>query len=236
MENLKHYLRIISKEVKESFIDNKYIILAITLLFLITTILGFFFAADLQNFMKPVVKTFEHRISSGQVTLTTHSLYYNNLLVTLRIYEGSFLMGVAGILEIIINALLIGHYGALCYMQGKLILYILLILPHGIFEIPALIISSSGGFVMLEFLILFLKNLISPDYSYTDVFDPIYNSDKISFIETVKMSWRKNGKMFKQSLILLLVAIILLMIAAFIEANITQPLALLIYKYFIGIL
>lgn len=234
MTNIKNYLKIMGKEVKAAFTENKYIILIVAAIFIITALIGFFFAANLQTLMNPVVQTFQQRISSGQVTLTTHSLYYNNVIATLTIYCGSLLMGVFGILAIIVNALLIGFYAAIYNAHNQIILYLLLILPHGIFEIPALVIASSGGFVMLAFIIKFLINLISPDYTYTEIFDPVYNQDKITLKETLKMSWRKNGKMFKQSIILLIVAVVLLMIAAFVEANITKPLAFTIFKYFFG--
>ena len=230
MENVKHYLGIISSEIKEAFTENKYIILIITAIFIITAFIGFFFAQNL-HFMTPVVNNFQHRITSGQVQLTTNSLYVNNLKATLTIFLGSFLMGVVGILAIIINALLIGLYAAVYAAHGKILLYFLLIIPHGIFEIPALIIASSAGFGMLVFVILFLKNLVSPDYTYAKIFDPLYNLDKISTTETIKMSWRKNGLKFKQSLILLVISAILLIIAACIEANITKPLAFIIYGF-----
>lgn len=43
MENVKHYLGIISSEIKEAFTENKYIILIITAIFIITAFIGFFF-------------------------------------------------------------------------------------------------------------------------------------------------------------------------------------------------
>src|SRR5574344_157806 len=103
MENVKHHLGIISSEIKEEFTENKYITLIITAIFIITAFIGFFFAQNL-HFMTPVVNNFQHPITSGQVQLTTNSLYVNNLKATLTIFLGSFLMGVVGILAIIINA------------------------------------------------------------------------------------------------------------------------------------
>lgn len=215
----------IKTQIKESFAQNKGIILTVAAIFIITFIIGFLFIDYLQAYIKPVVNMFQERISSGQVQLTTNSLYINNLQSTLLIFLGSFLLGIMGIIAIITNALLIGYFAAIYYANGQMLTYILLIVPHGIFEIPSLIFASSAGFITLKFLINFLKNLISPDYQYTDIFDPIYNQDKIDTKEIIKMSWRKNSKTLKQAMIILIISIILLLIAAFIEANITQQLA-----------
>ena len=215
----------ITKEIKKAFKENKTIILTISAIFIISFIIGFLLIDYIQAYITPVVNTFQERIQTGQVQLTTNSLYINNLQATLIIFLGSFLLGIFGIIAIITNALLIGYFAALYSTNGQTLVFILLIIPHGIFEIPSLILASSAGLITLKFLINFLKNLISPDYQYTEIFDPIYNLDKISTKDTIKMSWRKNSKTLKQAMIILIISIILLLIAAFIEANITQQLA-----------
>ena len=203
----------------------KGIIITISAIFIISFILGFLFTDYLQAYMTPVVNAFQQKVQSGQVQLTTNSLYLNNLQATLTIFAGSFLLGILGIISIITNALLIGYFAALYYVNGQTLAFILLIIPHGIFEIPSLVLASAAGLITLKFLINFLKNLISPDYQYAEIFDPIYNLDKINTKETIKMSWRKNSKTLKQAMIILLISIVLLLIAAFIEANITKPFA-----------
>lgn len=211
--------------IKDAFIDNKKIILTVTIIFVASLIIGFLFIDYLKVYMNPVVNIFQQKIQSGQVQLTTSSLYLNNLQSSLLIFIGSFLLGVFGILALIVNALLIGYFGAIYYLNGNFSVFLLLLLPHGIFELTSLILASSAGFITLKFLINFIRNLISPDYSYSDIFDPIYNLDKISNVDKIKMSWRKNSKTLKQAIIILIISIILLLIAAFIEANITKQLA-----------
>ncbi len=225
------YLTIITENIKEAFSQNKTIILTITTIFILSFIIGFLFSDYLSQIISPVVQAFQQKVQSGQVELTTNSLYLNNIQATLTIYAGSLLLGILGIISIIINALLIGHYAAIYYANNQTLMFILLIVPHGIFEIPSLIIASAAGFTTLKFIIKFIKNLLSPDYSYTEIFDPIYNLDKIGVKETILMSWRKNAKVLKQAIILLIISIILLLIAAFIEANITKQLASFILNF-----
>ena len=49
------------------------------------------------------------------------------------------------------NAMLVGLFAAVYVNEGKsLLVYLCVILPHGIFEIPALILALSCGFYLCE--------------------------------------------------------------------------------------
>lgn len=234
MMPLVDYAKMIGQDLKFAFIDNKYLLLIATLLFVIPMFAGYFFADNLAAYMQPTVQNFQQNIADGTVTLTTGSLFVNNLSVAFIIFIGSALFAIFGAFILLNNGLFMGFFGT----SLPLIPYVALILPHGIFEIPAIIISCCGGFVMLSFVLHFIKNLIWPDYSCTDVFDPIYNKDKISFADKITMSFKKNGIKLKQSLLMFCVTVVFLAVAAFIEANITQTLALTvlgILKLFIPI-
>ena len=104
--------------------------------------------------------------------------------------------------------------------------------PHGIFEITALLIATTGGFVLLSFVLHFLWNIISPDYSYLDIFDPYFSDVKITLKQRFYAAFKKNQNKLKESFIFLCLAVILLIIAAFIEANITVPLANWLFSLF----
>lgn len=225
-ENIKN----IGHEIKLSFTDNKGIIIFVSLFFLLSLIAGFLFANELQSIIKPALTVFQQKITTGQVQLTTVSLYVNNITAAIVMYIGSFFLGITGLMAIFVNALLVGYYGSLYSAHSQLPLFLALLLPHGIFELPALVLSCSGGLILLKFVILFFKNLISPDYTFSDVFDPVYNSEDIDFKEKCKMSWRKNGKFVKHSLIILVVSAVLLIIAAFVEANLTHRIASLFFN------
>ena len=171
---------------------------------------------------------FEQQVKDGTVTLTTHSLFTNNVTVAFILYALAALGGVLGAIILANNGLFIGYYG----VNFDIWAYLALTLPHGIFEIPAIIIATTGGFVLLSFILHFLWNLISPDLSYMDIFDPYFSNVKITPKQRFQASLKKNQDKLKESLILLCVSVVLLIIAAFIEANVTLPLASWLFSMF----
>jgi stage II sporulation protein M len=228
-ENTKNYSKIILKEVKESFIDNKKIILTVTVIFFFFGILGYFIYGMFTSPINHMFTGFAHHVKS--VEPTSMGLFINNSTTACILFLGSLLLGIGGIFEIFVSSFFLGVTAAMTAQKGKILLFFLLIIPHGIFEIPALILASSSGFVMLSFVISFLKKLKSPDKEYLKVLDSKTSLNNLSLKDKMKMSWMQNKFKFKQSIILFIVCIILLVIAAIIEGNITQPLGLAIYGF-----
>jgi len=228
MFDIKNIPSIIKREVKLAFVNNKYIILFAVLIFLIPTVMAYFHPNIFASYLQPLIDSFTKNINDGTVVLTTQSLFINNLKAVIAMYVGSLFFAVVGILILVNNGLFIGYYGS----QTLLIAYLALILPHGIFEIPAIILSCSGGLVFFSFILHFIWNVFKVDYSYTDIFDPYYSKEKISIFGRIKSSLNKHKSKIKESFILLCASIILLLIAAFIEANITIPLARLFLALF----
>ena len=74
---------------------------------------------------------------------------------------------------------------------------------------------------LLSFILHFIYNLFYPDYSFVDVFDPYFSDVKLSMKERVSAAFKKNQSKIKESFVLLCVSVVLLLIAAIIEANIT---------------
>lgn len=221
MEDFKYYKNMIKEEIKLAFAHNKYFLIGSALIFIIPMFVGYFYSDQIAPYIQPMVDTFEENIRNGTVTLSTKSLFANNVEVAIILYALSALGAILGIVVLANNGLFIGFYGA----NFELTRYVLLTLPHGIFEISAIIIATTGGFVILSFVLNFLYNVIYPDYSYTDIFDPYFSDAKITVGQRFKSSFKKHGHRIKESFILLCIAVILLIIAAFIEANITIPLA-----------
>ncbi len=221
MAEFKKYLNIIKEEIKLAFSNNKSLLFFSILIFIIPLIIGYIYADQISSYIQPVVENFEKQVEDGTVTLTTHSLFWNNFKVSLILYALSALGAVLGLVVLLNNGLFIGFYG-----KGyDLATYIILTLPHGIFEIPAIIIATTGGLVLLSFLLHFIYNIIYPDYSYTDIFDPYFSNVKISMKQRLSAAFKKNQRKIKESFVLLCVSVVLLMIAAFIEANLTIPFA-----------
>ena len=210
--DIKHYLRIAKEETKAAFSNNKWLLLFSTVLFVIPLLIGYFYADSISEYIQPI---------EGVITLTTHSIFTNNVTVAFILYALGALGGVLGALILANNGMFIGYFGA----DFNIYAYLALTVPHGIFEIPAIIIATTGGFVLLSFVLHFLWNLRSPDYSYLDIFDPYFSDVKITFKQRCYVSFKMNQNKIKESFVFLCLAVILLIIAAFIEANITVPLA-----------
>ena len=226
--DIKHYLKIAKEETKAAFSNNKWILLFSTLLFVIPLLIGYFYADAIAEYIQPMVDAFQKQVDEGVITLTTHSIFANNVTVAIILYALSAIGGVLGALILANNGLFIGYFGA----GFNIYAYLALTVPHGIFEIPAIIIATTGGFVLLSFVLHFLWNIISPDYSYLDIFDPYFSDVKITLKQRFYAAFKKNQNKLKESFIFLCLAVILLIIAAFIEANITVPLANWLFSLF----
>ena len=226
--DIKHYLKIANEETKAAFSNNKWLLLFSTLLFLIPLLIGYFYADAIAEYIQPMVDAFQKQVDEGVITLTTHSIFANNVTVAIILYTLSAIGGVLGALILANNGLFIGYFGA----GFDIYAYLALTVPHGIFEIPAIIIATTGGFVLLSFVLHFLWNIISPDYSYLDIFDPYFSDVKITLKQRFYAAFKKNQNKLKESFIFLCLAVILLIIAAFIEANITVPLANWLFSLF----
>ncbi len=228
MADIKYYLKIAKEETKLAFSNNKTLLLISILLFVIPMLIGYFCANEISEYVKPIVDAFEQQVEDGTVTLTTHSLFTNNVTVAFILYALAALGGVFGAIILANNGLFIGYYG----VNFDIWAYLVLTLPHGIFEIPAIIIATTGGFVLLSFILHFLWGLISPDLSYLDIFDPYFSNVKITPKQRVYAAFKKNQDKIKESFILLCISVVLLIIAAFIEANVTLPLASWLFSIF----
>ncbi|MBO7693915.1 MAG: stage II sporulation protein M [Methanobrevibacter sp.] len=226
--DINHYLKIAKEETKEAFSNNKWLLLFSTLLFVIPLLLGYFYADSISEYIQPMVDNFQKQVDEGTITLTTHSIFSNNVTVAIMLYALGALGGVLGALILANNGMFIGYFGA----DFNIYAYLALTVPHGIFEIPAIILATTGGFVLLSFVLHFIWDLRSPDYSYLDIFDPYFSDVKITLKERCYAAFKMNQNKLKESFIFLCLAVILLIIAAFIEANLTIPFASWILSFF----
>ena len=226
--DIKHYLKIAKEETKEAFSNNKWLLLFSTLLFVIPLLLGYFYADSISEYIQPMVDNFQKQVDEGTITLTTHSIFSNNVTVAIMLYALGALGGVLGALILANNGMFIGYFGA----DFNIYAYLALTVPHGIFEISAIILATTGGFVLLSFVLHFIWDLRSPDYSYLDIFDPYFSDVKITLKERCYAAFKMNQNKLKESFIFLCLAVILLIIAAFIEANLTIPFASWVLSFF----
>lgn len=172
-------------------------------------LVGYFFAPYLNSFMAPVVDTFRNRVEVGEIKLTVSSIFSNNLFVAIVLYFGAIIFGLLTAMILISNGLFIGFFAT----SIPLDYFLLLTLPHGIFEISAIIIVGAAAFSLLLFLVYFFRDIINTKINQW--------GEKPGFKDRIAISYNDNHNKLFQSLILLGIGIGLLIIATFIEVYVT---------------
>lgn len=193
--------------------NNETFLLASTFLFLISLFGGYLFSGSIGDLIRPLMDEFRRSVAEGEIKLSTASIFIHNLQAALLIYGGGLLLGVFTALFLIVNGLFIGFFAS----QVPLDDFVFLTLPHGIFEIPGLIIAGAAGFRLASFIYHFFSDLLTESW---------YGS----FTERVVHFLGRNQDELVESLLLLGVGVVFLVVAAFVEANLTLG----IYSYIKG--
>jgi uncharacterized membrane protein SpoIIM required for sporulation len=161
---------------------------------------GYFSSSFIENFLKNLFKQLRETI----VEINTLSIFIKNLQAVFIMYVGGIIV-IVPVIVLSFNGFILGSFFG-CVLHGDLntattVLtpwhFIAFTMPHGIFELPALIIAGAAGFRISTLVIGLIKSVIRKK--------PV--SDQY---------WK-----FKDSIALLAIAIVLLFIAAIIEANFT---------------
>ena len=183
---------------------NETFLMLSTAILLISILMGYALASVLSPIIGSVFGDFKRRVVQGQIQLTTISIFSNNLKVALFIYDGGLLFGSVTALYLITNGLFIGYAGT----QFPLGDYILFTIPHGILELIGIIISGAAGFRLASCVYHIFQGLTNmrSDISRTNQFKYILEINMDEFWESIK---------------LLAIAIVFLLVAAFIEANLS---------------
>lgn len=204
------YFSIAKHEVGEAIVDNKHLILLMTLVFVISAIAGWIF----QDYLSGFFNFFVQAVKTSGIDPSLDSslnLFINNEGVGLKVYFASIFFGIAPFVVMVLNGLGLGLLGG-HFITGdifyKSVVFIALIVPHGIFEIPATIIESAAGVLLFLFIFRFFKTI------YT-------TKDVSTFKLKAKNSWKVNKIHLKQSIVLMIFSCVLLVIAAIIEGHIT---------------
>ncbi|WP_295722936.1 stage II sporulation protein M [uncultured Methanobrevibacter sp.] len=217
--------------IKRSFINNKYLLILSFILCFIPIFLAIIFKTNLQPIIDPIINLLKKQIISGQVSLTYSSIFLNNISTVFKTYVGGLFLGLIPMFILILNGLIIGYFIG----KGPAIVVLLYIVPHGIFEIPGLIIAATAGFTLLKSGLKFLSNFFNPDWEYINKNNikssegVLIDKNNIKFKNKLIISFVKNKDILIESLVLLLISGVLFIIAAFIEVYITKTIA----QYFI---
>ena len=196
------------KEIRLAFSENKMAICISMAILLISLILGYVLEPNLHAYLNPVVENLSKQVETGNIKLTFHSIFSNNI----RIVFFMFIFGLLCCFSALIlafNGFFVGYFVAV--NSNDMFKTLLLLIPHGIFEFSSCIIACASGFVLFKFLYRFLK-----------VFA---RNDEGSLSNQLYESYVENFDKLKQSIMLLLVATVLMIIAGIFEVYLTLPIA-----------
>ncbi|MDI9437641.1 MAG: stage II sporulation protein M [Euryarchaeota archaeon] len=198
-----------ARDKYESYIGGLYrrnerFLIISTVIFFASMFIGYALSGMLAWIMGGVLDNMKRQVGQGELKLTTLSIFLNNFKVILYLYGGGLVLGIITTYLLFYNGVFIG-YAASQYPLSNFIVYTI---PHGIFEIVGIIVSGAAGFKLAGVVVDIIKGLrhIQPEMSRSNQFNyllKVYYDD------------------FKESLVLLSIAVILLLIGAFIEANFT---------------
>ena len=140
---------------------------------------------------------------TSQVDISTLSIFMHNIRTAFMAYAGG-VIGIGTAVVLSSNGFILGaflgcfmHGGAINHASLSPLVFMSYVVPHGIFEIPALIIASAAGFRLTSIIIDLVNSLRGKPYVNNDY------------------------QKFKDSMALLVIAVVLFAIAAVIEANFT---------------
>ncbi|WP_324661556.1 stage II sporulation protein M [Haloarcula sediminis] len=130
--------------------------------------------------------------------LTTADLAVNNLVAMLALALGAVSLGLVTVFGLVLNGLLIGAVVGIAVQQVDPLVVAMLILPHGVLEIPALLVASAVGLRFARLTVRYIRGLEERLLTRRDL--------------------REAGW-------LLAISALLIVVAAYIEANVTIELA-----------
>ena len=130
--------------------------------------------------------------------LTTVDIAVNNLVAMTVILLGAVSLGLVSLFGLVLNGLLIGVIVGIAVQELSPLVVLALLVPHGILEIPALLVAAAIGLRFARLTVRYIRGL---------------EADLVTTRDLREAGW------------LVAVCAVLIVVAAFIEANLTIPFA-----------
>ncbi|XRO75513.1 stage II sporulation protein M [Methanocaldococcus sp. 28A] len=194
------------KEILKSPIRNKKVVLFVSVIFILSFAISYILIANVKYFSYLgyiIFQNFQKHVENLKISLNDSSItiilaiWENNLTVCMLDY----ILGVLSLFVIAVNSYILSY---VLYKFG-IKSFIYLVLPHGIIEIPALILSASSGV--------------------------LFNIGLINFLINFKFGTKRDVLYYiKESLKLLILSIILFIVAGIIEGTITFKIAKIMFS------
>jgi uncharacterized membrane protein SpoIIM required for sporulation len=142
----------------EAFRENRvYVAVAAGILFL-SGLAGFLLGLQEPGFIELLVpEGIISRVESGKVwfndlyavaPMASSSLMTHNISVTFLAFAAGITFGIGTVYLLVLNGLLLGAVGALCYQHGLSLELWAFVIPHGSVELSAVFIAGGGGLVI----------------------------------------------------------------------------------------
>ncbi|MBI5458281.1 stage II sporulation protein M [Methanobacterium sp.] len=183
---------------------NEIFFMLSAMMFIASIFIGYAFAGMLEPILAEMLGDFKRRLVQGELQLTTLSLFANNIKIALLLYGGGLIFGVITAFYLISNGIFIG-YTAAQFQLGDFIIYTL---PHGVFELLGIIIAGAAGFKLASIELKILKGVLKLQSDFS-------MSNQLKYL--LEANWDE----FKDTLVLMGIAAVLILIGAIIEANFT---------------
>lgn len=183
--------------LKEYLSRNKSLIIVSAFILLFSAILGVVFSSSIKTFVLEIFKQMISQIPLNDgFTAQAWFFFQNNMRANLVIILFGFLFSVFSIMSIVLNGLIIGF----TYTMVSPIQFVAGIVPHGIFELSAVVLSLSGAFIATKFEVKLIRALFKHNF---------------------KEELSNSSLYIKDIIFTIMVVFVLLVIAAVIEAGVT---------------
>lgn len=189
----------------------KYYVILSLFIFVVFVVLGYFFAGIFQPIVLPSVEGLNQGVQQGTIKLETIPLFMNNFTVAMNMLMGGLYFSTMTLYLLIFNALVIGYTACITDLGY----FLSFTLPHGIIELFAIILAGAAGFRVTHSIFILITGIKVKDENRRDIF--------IEHVETC-------CKMLSDVLIMIIIIAVLLIIAAYIEANLTIPIGRGLYE------
>ena len=193
------YLKeVYSKEnLKGYFYRNKNYILFVIALFAISLIVGYVFRDLFADYVMEAIRNMAENISSDTASMTM-SIFLNNLKVAIIIILLGLLFSIFSLMILFTNGVLIGFMFTI--VPAPLILTYTI--PHGIFEIPQLILTVVCALLVTKLEINLIRGVLQRD-------------------KTFRGELENSSTIIKDIILSFTIIVVLLVIAALIEGYVT---------------
>lgn len=119
--------------------------------FFATCIFGYAASLETPEMADDIVVTFQSsttELDSAAPALLSWQIFFNNLKICLILFVGGVTFGAATLFILISNGYVIGNISGVMLREYDLSYFMATIVPHGIFEIAAILIASALGLQM----------------------------------------------------------------------------------------